>query len=191
MSSSLYDSMDCSLPGFSVHGILQARILEWVVVSFSKCSSWRRDRTQVSCTAVRFFTVWATREAHDQTRQCIKKQRHYFANKGPYSKSYGFSITQVWMWDLDHKKGWMPKNWCFWTVVLEKTLESPLDCKEIKLVNPRENHSWIFLGRTEAEAEAHILWPLDAKNLLIRKDSDAVKNLWQEEKGMTENKTVG
>ena len=94
------------------------------------------------------------------------------------------------MWDLDHKKGWTPKNWCFWTVVLEKTLESPLDCKEIKLVNPKENQSWIFLGRTEAEVEAPILWPPDAKNPLIRKDSDAVKDLWKEEKGTTENETV-
>ena len=94
------------------------------------------------------------------------------------------------MWDLDHKKGWMPKNWCFWTVVLEKTLESALDCKEIKLVNPKENQSWILLGRTEAEAEAPILWPPDAKNLLIRKDSDAVKDLWKEEKGTTKNEMV-
>ena len=93
--------------------------------------------------------------------------------------------------DLDHKEGWRPKNWCFWTVVLEKTLESPLDCKEIKPVNPRENQYWIFIGRTDAEAEAPIFWPSDVKNWLIRKDPDAGKDWRQENKGMTENETVG
>ena len=97
----------------------------------------------------------------------ILKSRHYFANKGPYSQSYGFSSSQVWMWELDHKESWVPKIWCFWTVVLEKTLESLLDCKEIQPVNPKGDQSWIFIGRTDAEAETPILWPLDVKNWLI------------------------
>ena len=126
-----------------------------------------------------------------QTRQDIKKQRHYFANKGSYSQSYGFSSSHVWMWELDHKESWAPKNWCFWTVVLEKTLESPLDCKEIKPINPKGNQSWIFIGRTDAEAEAPILWPPDVKSQLIRKDPDAGKDWRQEGKGMTEDKMVG
>ena len=107
------------------------------------------------------------KKSYDQPRQHIKKQRHYFANKGPFSQSYGFSSSPVWMWELDYKENWAPKNWCFWTVVLEKTLESPWDCKEVKPVHPKGNQSWIFIGRTDAEAEAPILWPTDAKNWLI------------------------
>ena len=95
------------------------------------------------------------------------------------------------MWELDHKESWVPKNWCFWTVVLEKTLESPLECKEIKPVNPKGNQSWMFIGRTDAEAESTILWSPDAKNWLFRKDSDAVKDWKQEEKGMIEDEMVG
>ena len=105
----------------------------------------------------------------DQTRQHIKKQRCYFANKVPSSQSYGFSSSHVWMSELDHKERWVPKNWCYWNVVLEKTLESSLDCKDIKPVNPKGNKSWIFVGRTDAEAEAPILWPLDGKNWFISK----------------------
>ena len=91
----------------------------------------------------------------------IKKQRHYFANKGPSSQGHGFSSSHVWMWELDYKESWVPKNWYFWTVVLEKILESPLDGKEIQPVNPKGNQSWIFIGRTDAEAETPILWPPD------------------------------
>ena len=94
----------------------------------------------------------------DQPRQHIKKQRHYFANKGPSSQSCDFSSSHVWMWELDYEESWVPKNWCFWTVVLEKILESPLDCKVIQLVNPKGNQSWIFIGRTDAEAKTPILW---------------------------------
>ena len=94
------------------------------------------------------------------------------------------------MWELDHKEGWMPNNWCFWTVVLEKTLKSPLDCKEIKAVNHKGNYSWIFIGRTDVEAETPKLWPPDAKNWLIGKNLDAGKDLRQEEKGMTEDEMV-
>ena len=101
-------------------------------------------------------------------RQCIKKQRHHFADQSPYSQSYGFSSSCVWMWELDYKENWVLKNWCFWAVVLEKTLESPLDSK-IKVVNPKGNQSWIFIGRTDAEAEAPILWPRDVNIWLIGK----------------------
>ena len=103
----------------------------------------------------------------------IKKQRHYFANKCPSSQGYGFSSSHVWMWKLDYKEGWVKKNWCFWTVVLEKTLESPLDCKEIQLVHPKGGQSWVFIGRTDAEAEIPILWPPEVKSWLIWKDPDA------------------
>ena len=95
------------------------------------------------------------------------------------------------MWELDHKESWVPKNWCFWTVVLEKTLESPLDCKEIQPVNPKGNQSWIFIGRTDAEAEAPTLWPTDVKNWLIGKDPDPRKDRRQEEKGTTEDEMAG
>ena len=110
------------------------------------------------------------KKSNDKTRQCTKKQRHYFADKGPYSQSYGvFSTNHALMWELDYKEGWALTNWCFWTVVLEKTLESPLDCKEIKPVNPKGNQSWIFIGRTDAEIEALILWPPDVQSQLMGK----------------------
>ena len=115
-------------------------------------------------------------KSYDQPRQHIKKQRHYFANKGPSSQSYGFSSSHVWMWELDYKEGWVPKNWCFWTMVLEKTLESPLDCKEIHPVHHNGNQTWILIGRTDAEAETPILQPPDVKNWLIWKDPDAGKD---------------
>ena len=124
------------------------------------------------------------KKSYGQPRQHIKKQRRYFADKSPSSQSCGFSGSHVWMWELDHKESWVLKTWCFWTVVLEKTLESPLDCKEIKPVNPKGNHSWIFIERTDAKTEVPILWPLDEKNWLIGKDPDAGKDWRQEEKGM-------
>ena len=97
------------------------------------------------------------KKSYDKPRQNIKKQRHYFANKSPASQGYGFSSGHVWMWELDCEEGWAQKNLCFWTVMLEKTLKSPLDCKEIQPVNPRGNQSWIFIGRNDAEAEAPLL----------------------------------
>ena len=100
----------------------------------------------------------------------VKKQNHYFANNSSSSQSYGFSSSHVWMWELDHKESWASKNWCFWTVVLEKTLENLLGCKEIQLVNPKGNQSWLFIGRTDAETETPIIWPPDGKNWFIRKD---------------------
>ena len=121
----------------------------------------------------------------------LKRQRHYFAKKGPSSQSYGFSSSHVWMWELDYKEIWELKNWCFWTVVLENTLESPLDCKEIQPVHPKGDQSWVSIDRTDVEAETPILWPSDAKNWLIWKDPDTGKDWRQEEKGMTENEMVG
>ena len=124
-------------------------------------------------------TLVPWKKSYNQPRQHIKKQREYFANKGPSSQGYGFSSSHVWMWELDYKESWALKNWCFWSVVLEKTLETwteiPLDCKEIQPVHPKGNQSWIFFGRTDAEDEIPILWPPDAKNRLNWKDPDAGK----------------
>ena len=132
------------------------------------------------------------KKSYDKPRQHIKKQRHYFANKGRSSQSYGFSSCHVWMWELNNNwSNWALKNWCFWTVVLEKTLESPLDCKEIRPVHPKENQSWVFIGRTDAEAETLILRPPDVKNRFIWKDPDAGKDWRQEVKGTTEEEMVG
>ena len=131
------------------------------------------------------------KRSYDQPRQHIQKQRHYFANKGPSSLSYGFSSSYVWMWELDYKESWVSKDWCFWTVVLEKTLESPLDSEEIQPVHPKGDQSWVFIGRTDAEAETPILWPPDAKNWLIWKDPNAGKDWRQEEKRMIEDEMVG
>ena len=125
---------------------------------------------------------------YDKPRQPIKRQSHYFTNKGPYSQSYGFSSSHVWKWELDHKESWVQKNRCFWTVVLEKTFESPLDFKEIKPVNRKGNQPWILIGRTDAEAP--VLWPPDGKNRLIRKDPDAEEDWMQEKKGMTKDEMV-
>ena len=148
-------------------------------------------------------TITADGDCSHEVKQClllgrkvmtnldsILKSRHYFANKGLSSQGYGFSSSHVWMWELDYKESWAPKNWCFWTVVLEKTLESPLDCKEIQPVHPKGNQSWIFLGRTDAEAETPILWPPDEKNWLIGNDPDAGKDR-RREKGMTDDEMVG
>ena len=134
------------------------------------------------------LTPW--KENYDQPRQHIKKQRHYFANKGPSSQGYGFSSGHVWMWVLDYKESWALKNWCFWTLVLEKTLESPLDCKEIQPIHPKGDQSWVFIGRTDVEAETPVLWPPDAKGWLFGKDPDAGRDQGQEEKGMTEGEML-
>ena len=158
----LCDPIDGSPPGSTIPGILQARTLEWVAIAFS-----------------------------NQPRQHIKKHRHYFANKGPSSQGYGFSSSHIWMWQLDYKESWALKNWCFWTGVLQKTLESPLYCKEMQPVHPKGDQSWVFIGRTDVEAETPVPWPPDAKSWLIWKDPDAGKDWGQEEKGMTEDEMVG
>ena len=116
---------------------------------------------------------------------------HYPAKKGLSSQNYVFSSSHVWMWELDYKENWALKNWCFWTVMLKKTLESPLDCKEIQPVHPKGDQSWVFIGRTDVKAETPILWLPDAKSWLIWKDPDAGKDWGQEEKGTTEDEMVG
>jgi len=119
------------------------------------------------------------------------KQRHYFANKGPSSQGYGFSSGHVWMWELDCEESRALKNWCYWAMVLEKTLESPLDCKEIQPVHPKGDQPWMFFGRNDAKAETPVLWLPHAKSWLIGKDSDAGRDWGQEEKGTTEDEMVG
>ena len=130
-------------------------------------------------------------ENYTKPRQCIRKQRHHFVDKGPYTQSYSFSSSHVWMLELDHTEGWALKNWCFWTVVLEKTHESPLDSKEIKPVTPKGNQLWIFTGRTDIEAKDPIFWPPDVKHQLIGKHIDVGKYWRQEGKGTTEDEMVG
>ena len=121
----------------------------------------------------------------------LKKQRHYFANKGPSGQGYGFSRGHVWMWELGCEESWVPKNWCFWAMVLDKTLESPLDCKEIQPVHPEGDKSWVFIGRTDTEAETPILWPSHGKSWLIGKYPDSGRDWGQEEKGTIEDEMAG
>ena len=135
------------------------------------------------------ITPW--KENYDQPRQHSKNQRHYFANKGLSSQGYGFSSGHVWMWELNYKESWAQKNGCFWTVELEKTLESSLDYKEIQPVHPKVDQSWVFIGKTHAEAETPIHWPPNAKSWLIWKDRDARKDWGQEEKGTIEDEMAG
>ena len=174
------------------------------IVASSPITSWQIDGEKMKTVTFHFLGLqnhcqqwlqpwnWKTlalwKKSYDKPRQHIKKQKHHFANNCSYRQSYGFSISRVWMWELDHKEGWAPKNWCFWTVVLEKTLESPLNCKEIKQVNPKGGQLWIFIGRTDAEAP--ILWPPDAKSWLTGKDPDAGKDWRQKEKGTIEDEMV-
>ena len=130
------------------------------------------------------------KESYDKPKQHIKKHRYHFAHTGSHSQSYGFSSSHIQMWELDHKEGWKPKNWCFQNVVLEKTLESALDSKEIKPFNPKGNQPWLFVGRADAEAEVPVLWPPDMKSWLTGKDPDAGKERRQKEKGVTEDEMV-
>ena len=125
-------------------------------------------------------SILKSRNITSPTKVCLVKAMVFF-----------FNSSHVWMWELNYKESWTPKDWCLWTVVLKKTLESPLDCKEIQPVNSKGNQSWIFIGRTDAEAETPILWPPDVKNWLIWKDPDAGKDWRQEEKGTTEDEMVG
>ena len=135
------------------------------------------------------LTPWE--ESYDQPRQHILKQRRYFADKGPSSQGYGFSSGHTWMWELDCEEGWAPKNECFWTVMLEKTLESPLDCKETQPVHSKGDQSWVFFGKNDAKAETPVLWPPHAKSWLIGKDPDAGRDWGQEEKGTTGDEMAG
>ena len=142
--------------------------------------SWTPKSLWMVTAAMKLKNTAPWKKNYDKPKQWTEKQRHHFAEKGLSSQSYGFSSSHVWMWELDHEEGWVPKNWCFWTVVLEKTLESPLDCKEIKPVSPKGCQPWMFIESTDVEAP--ILWPSDAKSWLIGKDPDAR----QEEKRVTE-----
>ena len=141
---------------------------------------WAAKSLQMVTAAMRLKdTPW--KESYDQPRQHIKKQRNYFANKGPSSQGHGFSSGHVWMWELDCEESWALKNWCFWTAVLEKTLESPLDCKEIQPVHPKGDQSWVFIGRSDAEAETPILWPPDSleKTLMLGGIGGRRRRGWQ------------
>ena len=153
--------------------------------------SWAPKSLQMVTAAMKLKDACSFKEKLWPTRQHIKKQRHCFANKGPSSQRYGFSSSHLWMWELDYKESWELKNLCFWTAVLDKTLEGPLDYKEIQPVHPKGNQSWIIIGRIGAEAETPILLPPDANNWLIGKDPDAGKDWRWEEKGMTEDEMVG
>ena len=159
---------------------------QWLILFFLAPKS-----LQMMTAAMKLKDATPWKESYDQPRQHIKKQRHYFANKGLSSQGCGFFRSHVWMWELDCEESWEPKNWCFWTVVLEKTLKGPLDCKEIQPVHPKGDQSWIFTGRADVEAETPILWPPDENSWLIWKDPDAGKDWGQKEKGMTEDEMVG
>ena len=193
----------CDPRDYTVHGILQTRILDWVAFPFSRRSSQPRDQTQVSLIACRFYPshqgrpkikyAWCSllgRKAMTNLNSILKSRETLLCNKGPSSQSYGFSMVMYGCESWDYKESWALKNWCFRTV-LEKILESPLDCKEIQPVHPKGNQSWIFTGRTDAEPETPILWPPDAKSWLIGKDLDTGKDLRQEEKGSTEDEMSG
>ena len=150
--------------------------------------SWAPKSLQMVTEAMKLKNICSLEEKLWQTREHTEKQRHYLADKGPSSQSYGFSSSHIWMWELDHKVNWESKNWCCWTVVLEKTIESPLDCKKFQPVHPKGDKSWVFI---DVEAETPILWPPDVKSWLIWKDPDARKDWGQEEKGTTEDEMVG
>ena len=162
---------------------------------------WKQWQTLFSCTPKSLQMVTAAmkfkkklapqKKSYDTPGQHIKKWRHYFTNKGSSSQSYGFSSSYVWMWELDHKEGWVLKNWCFLIVELEKILQSPLDWKEVKPVNPKGNQLWLFIGRTNAEAKAPIIWPFDVKSWLLGEDLDVGKDWGQKEKGIPEDEIVG
>ena len=153
---------------------------------------WEAPKSlQMVAAAMKLRLLLLGRQAMNNLDSTLKSRDIYFASKGPSSPSFGFSSSHVWMWQSDYKENWELKNWCFWTVVLEKTLESPLDCKKIQPVHPKGNQSWVFIGRSDVEAETPIFWPPDVKNWLIWKDPDAGKDWWQEEKETTEDETVG
>ena len=155
--------------------------------------SWAPKSLWIVIAAMKLKDTCSLEEKLWWTSTVYKKQRHHFVDKYPYSQSYSYvtiSSSHIQIWELDHKEGLVLKIWCFWTVVLGKTLESPLDCK-IKPVNPKGNQSWIFFGRTDAEAEAPIIWPPDAKSQLIGKDPDGGKYWGQGEKSRTEDEMVG
>ena len=151
--------------------------------------SWAPKSLRTVAAAMKLKDVYSLEKSYDRSRQSIKKQRHHFADKGPHSQNCGFSSSNIWMWELDYKEGWAPKNWCFCTVVLEKTLESPLDSKDIQPVHPKGNRSWIFIRRTDAKAETPILWPSDAKSRHCKRPDPGKDWGWEER--ATEDEMVG
>ena len=156
---------------------------EWLTLFF-----WDPKSLQMVTAAMKLKDAYSLEGKLCQARQNIKKQRHYFVNKGLSSQSYYcFSSGHVWMWELDYKKSWAPKNWCFWTVLLEKTLESPLDCKEIQPVHPKGDQSWVFIGRIDFEAETPIAFRHRCEELTHLKRPDAGKDWGQKEKGTTKD----
>ena len=185
---------------------LKLNIQKTKIMVSSSITSWQTDG-EIMETVTDFIVEGSKITADDNCSHKIKRRLLHgrkvmtnldsilkgrdITNKGPSSHSYGFSSGHVWIWELDYIERWVPSNLCFWTVVLEKTLESPLDCKELQPIHPKENESWIFIGRTDPEAEAPILWPPDVKSWLICKDPDTGKDWGQEEKGTTEDKMVG
>ena len=180
--------MDYSLPGSSIHGIFQAREVEWGAIAFiSSCKITANDDCSLEIKRYLFLGS----KAVTNLDSVLKSRDITLPTKVHLVKAMVFFSSHVWMWELDHKEVWVLKNWCLWTVVLVKTIESPLDYKEIKPVNPKGNQPWIFIGRTDAEAEAPILWPPDVKSWLTGKYPDAGKDRRQEEKGTTEDEMVG
>ena len=187
---------------------LKLNIQKTKIMAFGPITSWQIDGETMATVKDFIFLgskITADGDSSHEIKRClllgrkamtsldsnIKKQRHYFADKSPSSQSCGFSSGHVWIWELFCEESWAPKNWCFWTVVLEKTLESPFKCKEIQPVHPKVYQSWVFTGRTDTEAETPIFWPCDAENWLTGKDPDARKDWRQEEKGTTENEMFG
>ena len=151
---------------------------------------WAPKSLQMVTATMKLKTLASWEKNYDKPRQHIKKKSHYLASNGLSSQSDGFSSSDVWTWELDYKESWALKNRCFWTVVLKKTLESPLNCKKIQPVHPKGNQTWIFIGRTDVEADP-IFWPPDVKKWLIWKDSDAGKDWMWKEKGTTKDGMVG
>ena len=175
--------------------LCSSHIQVWVQACFQvfKRANKNWNETFTSQTAV---SLWAgpisTSGAGMQPFRFFVVFFNYFpCSLSPSSQSYGFSSSHVWLWELDYKESWAPKHWCFWTLVLEKTLESPLDWKESQPVHPKGDQSWILIGRTDAVAETPLLWPPDAKNWLIWKDPDARKDWGWKEEGTTEDEVVG
>ena len=175
---------------------LKLHIQKTKIMASGPITSWQIDGETVETVADFLFLgskITADGDCSNEIKRhldSIKKQRHTLPTKVHLVKVMVFTISHVWMWELDYKESWVPKNWCFWTVVLEKTLESPLDCKEIQPTHPKGNQSWISIGRTDVEAETPILWLPDVKSWLIWKDPDAGKDWGQAEKRTTEDEMV-
>ena len=194
----LCDPIDGNLPGSPVPGIPQARTLEWVVISFSSAWKWKVKAKLLSRVWL-LATSW-TAAYHAPPSMGFSRQEYWSGVPSPSPhictkvrlvKAMVFSSGHVWMWELDCEEGWVLKNWCFWTVVLENTLESPLDCKEIQTVHSEGDQPWDFFGRYDAKAETPVLWLPHMKSWLTGKDSDAGRDWGQEEKGTTEDEMAG